>query len=154
MWKETLKVRMWAWWNVPMLAWARPSVRELTLERAVVRIPLRRRTRNHLHTMYFGALCIGADVAGGIIAKRAIDESGRRLALIFGSLRAEFLRRAAGDVDFVCAQGSEIRALVARAIGSGERESMPVVIEAFADEDEQRICVARFELELSLRRKD
>lgn len=154
MWKETWKVRMWALWNVPLLAWVRPRVTELTIHRAVVRIPLGRRTRNHLHSMYFAVLCAGADCAGGIMAMRGIERSGHRISLIFGAFQAEFLRRASGDVDFVCEQGDEIAELVARTVASGERETMPVRVEAFVDEAEGRVCVARFELALSLKRRD
>lgn len=154
MWKETLKVRLWALWNVPLLAWVRPRITELSIHRAVVTIPLRRRTRNHLRSMYFASLCAGADCAGGIMAMRAIERSGHRVSLIFGEFHAEFLRRASGDVDFVCEQGDEIAELVARTIASGERETMPVAIEAFVDESEGRSCVARFTLALSLKRRD
>lgn len=153
MWRETLKVRVWSIWNVPLLAWVRPRVTELTLHRAVVTIPLRRRTRNHLGSMYFGALCTGADCAGGIMAMRAIERSGKRVSLVFGEFHAEFLRRPSGDVQFVCDEGEAIAQLVARTIASGERETMPVRIDAFVEEAEGRMLVAKFTLALSLKSK-
>lgn len=153
LWRETLKVRLWSFFKVPLLYYARPVVLELNEGRTVVSIRLRRRTRNHLGSMYFGALCIGADVAGGLAAMRAIEESGGGMSLIFGELHADFLKRPEDDVVFTCLEGQEIRELVALARSSGQREHMPVHVTAtvpshFGDEP-----VAKFRLTLSLKQK-
>ena len=66
-WKATAGVRLWALRNVFLLYFTKPSVLEVNERRCEVRIPLNWRTKNHLQSMYFGALCIGADVAGGLI---------------------------------------------------------------------------------------
>jgi len=65
--KATAGVRLWAFRHVFLLYFTKPSVLEVNERRCEVRIPLNWRTRNHLQSMYFGALCIGADVAGGLI---------------------------------------------------------------------------------------
>jgi hypothetical protein len=54
--KQTLSVRALGWWKIPLIALVRPQVVEMGDDRCVIRIPLRRRTRNHLGSMYFGAL--------------------------------------------------------------------------------------------------
>src|SRR5262245_52851307 len=105
-----------------MLYFVRPSVVELTDEKCVVKIPLRRRTSNHLKSMYFGVLACGADCAGGLIAMRLINAEGDRVALIFKDFQAEFLKRPEADVLFTCTEGTAIRQLVASATLSGERE--------------------------------
>lgn len=103
--------------------------------------------------MYFGALCIGADTAGGLIAMRAIEQTGGGVALIFKDFQAEFLRRAEGDVAFTCDQGEAIRELVSLARASGEREEMTVRVVATVPELLGDEPVARFTLTLSLRRR-
>jgi acyl-coenzyme A thioesterase PaaI-like protein len=65
-WNATLKLWAFGWLKVPMIAWVRPKVIELNDERSVIKIALTRRTKNHLNSLYFGALCVGADVTGGI----------------------------------------------------------------------------------------
>ena len=94
---ETWKLRAFAWARIPLIAWVRPSVVALDDTRAVVRIPHGRRTRNHLGSMYFGALAIGADLAGGLVAMREIDRlrraGGPSVSLVFKDVRGEFLRR-------------------------------------------------------------
>ena len=51
--KETFYLRTFGLLKVPMLFYTSPSVIELTEERCVIKIPLKRRTKNHLHSMYF-----------------------------------------------------------------------------------------------------
>jgi acyl-coenzyme A thioesterase PaaI-like protein len=149
--RETLGIRLWAFLKIPMLAFVRPSVVELNNDRVVIRLRLTRRTKNHLGSMYFAALCAGADAAGGLIAFRMIQKSGKKVSLIFKSFEAEFLKRPEGDVHFTCEEGAAIRALVERVIASGEREHIPVHVTAtvpakFGDEP-----VAKFVLTLSLK---
>ena len=152
LWRETVFVRLWALRHVRLLWFVQPSVLELDDQRCVIRIPLTWRTRNHLHSMYFGVLAVGADCAGGLMAMRRIGQRDKRISLIFKDVRAEFLKRAEGHVHFTCEDGAAIAALVDRVATSGERGNLPVRIVAtvpasFGDE-----AVARFELTLSLKR--
>ena len=151
---ETMRLRLWTLFRIPLLFFLRPSVVEVSSERTVVRIPLTRRSRNHLGSMYFGALCAGADLAGALTAMRRIEASGRSVSLIFKDVRARFLRRAEGDVLFTCEDGAAVGALVERAIRSGEREELPVTILARVPGDPAGAPAAEFVLTLSLKRRD
>ena len=86
--RHTLRLRLLAFLKIPLLGSLRPSVLELTGERCVVRVRLRRWTRNHWGSMYFGALAIGADCAGGLLAVEHIRRSGGRVSLVFKSFQA------------------------------------------------------------------
>ena len=52
--------------RIPMIAYVRPKLLSIDENSVRVRIRLRRKTKNHLNSMYFGALAVGADIAGGI----------------------------------------------------------------------------------------
>ena len=151
---ETMRLRLWTLAKIPLLFFLRPSVVAVTESATVIRIPLTRRSRNHLGSMYFGALCAGADLAGALTAMRRIDASGRRISLIFKDVQAQFLKRAEGDVLFSCEDGQAVAALVARAVESGEREELPVRVVATVPDKLGAEPVARFELTLSLKRRD
>lgn len=149
----TLYLRGFGLSKIPLLFYLRPSVVEWGGERVVIKIPLNRRSKNHLGSMYFGALAAGADLAVGFLAMEKIRKSGQKVSLIFKNIQGDFLKRAEGDVHFVCEQGRDVTALVDEAINSGQRVELPV--ECFA------ICpevgpdpVARFTLTLSLKRKN
>ncbi len=150
--RATLALRLFGLAKVPMLLYAGASIAELSPERTVVRIPLRRRTRNHLGSMYFGALCVGADCAAGALAMHLMRRHPERISLVFKDFSAEFLKRAEGDVHFCCADGEKIAQLVAAAAASDERveRQLDVVATVPALGDE---AVARFRLTLSLKKR-
>jgi acyl-coenzyme A thioesterase PaaI-like protein len=150
--RETFSLRWFGLTRIPLLFYVGVSVVEISPERMVVRIPLRRRTRNHLGSMYFGALCIGADVAPGAYAMYLIRQQPVSISMVFKDFQAEFLKRAEGDVDFICNQGKEIAELVALAAASDERVERQVVVIATVPSlnDEP---IAKFRLTLSLKRR-
>ena len=149
----TLYLRYFGFSKVPLLFFARPTVEKLSDEHIIIKIPLKRRTKNHLNSMYFGALAIGADCAAGLLAMRTIQNRDKKVSLIFKDMKADFLKRAEGDVYFHCTQGKEIKKLVAQAIETKERVQMPVRVRAFVPRisDEP---VAVFDLTLSLKKKE
>ncbi|PJB78272.1 MAG: DUF4442 domain-containing protein [Acidobacteria bacterium CG_4_9_14_3_um_filter_49_7] len=151
--RATIATRWLGITKIPLLYFARPSVVELTDEKIVVRIPLRRRTKNHLGSMYFGALAVGADVSAGLIAWRRIDESGVPISLVFKDIFGEFLRRPEADVHFTCTEGGGIDKLVQNAATSGERVEMPIHVTATVPSLTGEEPVARFTLTLSIKKK-
>src|SRR6266446_5350967 len=150
-WQDTAKVRAWALRYVFLLYFVKPAVLEVSEERCEVVIPLNWRTRNHLKSMYFGALCIGADVSGGLIAFHLMGVMKVRLSFVFKAIRAEFLKRPEDDVHFVCEDGEAIQALVRRAVASGEREETTVHVTARVPKKLGEEPVARFEMMLSVK---
>jgi acyl-coenzyme A thioesterase PaaI-like protein len=151
--RATLALRAWAFTKIRLISYVRPRVVEMTDERCEIVLPLSWRTRNHLRSMYFGALCTGADAAAALAALKASRKAGGRIAVVFKDLRAEFLKRAEGDVHFACEQGREILALIEKADASGERENLPVRVVATVPKLSGSEPVARFTLTLSVRRR-
>jgi len=151
--RETLALRIWAFKKIRLISYVRPRVVDLTDLRCEIVVPLSRRTRNHLGSMYFGALCTGADAAAALIGLRASRKAGDRIAVIFKDMQAEFFKRAEADVHFACEQGREISALITRADSSGERENLPVHVVATVPKLFASDPVARFTLTLSVKRR-
>jgi hypothetical protein len=104
--------------------------------------------------MYFGALAIGADCAGGLLAMDQIKRSGGKVSLVFKAFQATFLKRPESDVYFICEDGQAIRDQVRRAMDSEDRITEPMVIQAAVKlADGTFEPVADFTLELSLKRR-
>ncbi len=151
--KETLLVRVLGIARIHLIFYVSPHVLELSEDGCAVRIPLGYRTRNHLGSMYFGALCVGADLAGGLIAAWKQYTKHKRVQLVFKDFQANFLKRPDGDVVFRCTQGREISAAVAQADETGERVTIPVKITATVPSKYGEEPVGEFLLGLSLKRK-
>ena len=150
--KANLYLNFFGLRKIPLLWFCRPKIIHLGQESVEIKIPLKRRTKNHLGSMYFGALSVGADITGGFLAMICIQKSKCNVALIFKDFKADFLKRAEGDVHFKCNQGPDIARLVEKTIASGERENMIVNIDAYVPSISDDI-VAKFKLTLSLKEK-
>jgi hypothetical protein len=150
----TMMVRLWSLQNVFLLWLISPKIVELSAERCIVRVPLNWRTRRKdIRAMYLGTLCMGADVAAGLIAFQLVAEKRVKINFIFKDLKAEFLKRAEGAVLFTNNDGPLIQDLVRRALESGERQEATVHVTATVPEKLGDEAVARFELTLSVKKK-
>ena len=150
---DTLKLWALGFFKIPMIFYVSPSVVELDDHRCVIKIPLSRRTQNHWGTMYFGALSVGADCAGGTLAwKLAKDKYKGKVSIIFKDFYAEFFKRPEGHTYFTFEDGDKILQAMETAIQSGERQNIPVTIIATIPSKETD-PVAKFRLTLSLKIK-
>ena len=151
--KETALLRL-VGLRIPTLLFLGPRVLELDDDRCAIEIPLNWRTKNHfIGAMYFGALCAGADLAGGMPAARLITAKHRNVRLVFGEMRAEFLKRANGDVVFRSKDPRRIANLVHETVRTGERVSAPVEVVATVPSKYGDEPVARFQMTISLKAK-
>ena len=150
--KLTWMLRIFGWTKIPIIGFLSPKIRALGLERTEIVIPLSWRSKNHLGAMYFGALATGADIACGLLAFKIIREQFPQISLVFKDISGEFLKRAEGDVHFVCEDGPAINKMLEEAERTGERCHLPTTIVATVpsiDPDP----VARFQLTLSVKKK-
>ena len=151
--KATWFIRSFGLSKVPLIFYCRPIVVKLTEETTVIKIPFKRRNKNHLKSMYFGALAVGADVASGVLAMHLIRKSGRNISLVFKDFKADFLKRPEGDTHFTCDDGLAVKNLIDEATKTGERVNMQLKITATVPEISGDELVAEFILTLSLKDK-
>jgi acyl-coenzyme A thioesterase PaaI-like protein len=149
--RATLFIRAFGVRYIPLLAYCRPRVVDLSAARVEVKIPLTRRTKNHVGSMYIGVLATGADLAGGFLAIQAARDAKAKLSIVFKDLHAEFLKRADGDVHFVCEDGKAIVDAVARVAEGGERQTCPVSVIAVIPTSSAE-PIARFQMLLSVKK--
>ncbi|MCF7923146.1 MAG: DUF4442 domain-containing protein [Candidatus Marinimicrobia bacterium] len=153
-WKQTLAVRYFGISKIPLIFFVRPGVITLNDAECVIKIPLRRRTQNHLKSLYFGALAIGADLACGLLAMQLIAGSEHNISLVFKDMQADFLKRVDADAIFTCKEGENIQKLIQKVIDSGERQHQSLHIQVTAPEKYGDEILANFTLTLSLKVKD
>ena len=151
LYRETALVRLLGL-RIPMILFAGPRVLALDGDGCDLEIPLGWRTRNRLiGAMYFGALCVGADLAGGLPAAKLMLARYPRMKLVFGEMKAEFLKRADGDVLFRNRDGRRIVEAVERAAATGERVTISLEVVATVPRRYGDEPVARFTMSLSLK---
>jgi uncharacterized protein DUF4442 len=152
--KPTTMVRLWSLQNVFLLWLIRPKIHVLNADQCIVRVPLNWITRRKdIRAMYLGTLCMGADVAAGLIAFQSVAEKKQRINFIFKDMKANFLKRAEGEVWFTNNDGPVIQDLIRRALESGERQEATVHVAATVPSKLGDEPVATFELTLSIKKK-
>lgn len=119
--KLTALVNGLSLFKIPLLAFISPRVLVASERQTVVRVGLDWRTRNHLGVMYFGSLAMGAELSIALKAVEKIQQSGQRIDFLFKNFKCDFLKRADGDVHFVCDEADKVANLIQRALESEER---------------------------------
>ena len=152
--KNNLALAYFGYFKIPLIGFVKPKIIEMTEERILIKVPLNRRTKNHLNSMYFGAMATAADVTSGFAAMNHIFKSGKKIHLSFKDFDAQFLKRAEGDTFFENNQGKEIENFIKEVIRTGERLNMPIKVVATVPEKFGEEPVATFTLTLSLKLKD
>jgi len=146
------QLKLFSLTQVPLLFLTQPKVLKLDDETCEIRMNLNFITKNHLNSVYFGAQAIGADSVVGLPALFfARKFEGKTVVPVFKSFKADFLKRAEGDLLFVCNSGAQINAMVEKACTTGERVTEEVAAEAQLVESGE--VVSQFVLGLSLKCK-
>ena len=153
--KTLTRYKLFLWYfshfKVALIGYLKPRLINLSEKEIVICLPLKRRSRNHLKSMYFGALSVGADLAGGLHGFYHADLAQCKISLVFKSFQAQFLHRPEADVYFVCNEGESVKQMIEESRASGERINKPIHIKAYTNYPTQPEEVANFILELSIK---
>lgn len=151
---QTLQTWAFSIRKIPLIVFCTPRVVHLDKKRCELKIPLNYRTRNHVKSMYFGVLAVGADLAGGLFVMEAIKASKKPVTFIFKDFKADFLRLCKSDVHFHCTEGEKVRKAVAECIKIGKRVNSPINMWATTPKASGDEPVAKFTLTISVKVKN
>lgn len=150
--KLSFMIYLLTFFKIPIIAFMKPKVLELSEEKSVVQIRLKRRTKNHLGAMYFGALTVGAELTCALKAVELVFLKKKPINFVFKDFKADFLKRADGDVHFICQQTKDVENLINKAIQSGDREEQLIRGKAYQVTNFNE-PIMTFELTLSLKKR-
>jgi len=136
--------------KIPMIGFLRPKLFQLNNDSVSIKIRLRRRSKNHLNSMYFGALAVGADLAAGIHVFYFSELNNMNTSFAFKGMQVDFLKRAETDIVFRCSEGSVIQSVMKESQKTGERINKSINVEAFNLSEE---LVASFQMVISVKVK-
>ncbi|MFT5725113.1 MAG: hypothetical protein ACI9JN_002236 [Bacteroidia bacterium] len=145
--KANWKLFLFGLFKIPLIRFCRPRIQQLSNESISVKLPLTRRTRNHVGSMYLAVMTVGADLASGFLAFHLVEGQGLKAAPVFKTMKAEYFKRAESEVYFKCNEGPALKDMIAEMQKTGERVNRMIVVSAICEEEE----VARFEMEVSMK---
>jgi len=148
--KETLWLNLLSFLKVPLLFSTSPKVIEFSDTETTVFIPFKRKNKNHLGSLYFGALAMGAELSVALMAIEETRKSPKKVSFIFKDFKANFLKRADAGTYFSCLEAKGVKELVRQAEESTERVEQKFSGFAYTDEKTKE-PVMTYELTLSLK---
>jgi acyl-coenzyme A thioesterase PaaI-like protein len=151
-WKYTLKLRALALIKVPLVAFIAPVVEEISEDVCVLRVPFGWRVKNHLGSMFFGALTTAADTTYGLLYFKNIEGRKTQVPATIKEFQVKFLKRVEGDTWFRCQDGAKVKALLDKAIETGERVEDWVDVRATVPSKLNDEAVAEFRLLVSMKK--
>jgi len=125
-------------------------VKELSDEKAIVTIKYGWLTQNPFRSMYFACLSMAAEMSTGLLALNGVYDSEPPVSMLIIKNQAVYLKKAVGNITFICSEGKQINEAINKAKISGEG----VEVDAKAiGKDEEGDTVAEFVFTWSLKAK-
>lgn len=151
--KYTLFVHLYGLFKIPLVLFVSPRVVEAGKKRFVIKIPLGYRTKNHLNSMYFGALGIGAELSIAAAAVFAIAESKQKIDFVFKDFKGDYLKRGDGDVHFICDEVEMVNSLIEESKTNPNRIERKMKGYAIVPSVSETEPIMTYELTLSVRNR-
>ena len=151
--KHNLYILFFGLTKVRLILFCRPKIIDITNDEVILSVPLNRKTRNHVGSMYIGAMTVGVDLVTGLTAMLSIRKSKRNIVVIFKDLNATFFKRAEGNTHFICRHLSEIERAVQEVIKTKNRVNIEVPVIAIVPEKLGDEPIAEFKITLSMKEK-
>lgn len=151
--KANWGLKLFAWRYIPLIGFCSPNIVRMDSKTLEVTMPHSWRTKNHLGSIYFGALAIGADLAGAFLVFSKAKARGVNANFAFKDVQGSFIKRPEARVHFTSNDGDVIDAMIDQSLATGERINKPVSVVVtcptlYGDE-----AMATFTLTLSVKAK-
>jgi hypothetical protein len=135
--------------KLPLAFWAGLRVARLDDAGCTVRMPGGWRTRNPFGSTYFAAQLMAAEMATGAVAMLLVRTTAPRLAFILREVKGGFMKRIKGPSTYTFGDVAGMRAVIERAMASGESEVYTGRVVASADGG----TASEFEITWSFKRR-
>ncbi|EHR41440.1 hypothetical protein AGRI_09115 [Alishewanella agri BL06] len=146
-------LKLFAWRYIPLIGFCSPKIIRMDDKTVEVTMPHKWRTKNHLGSIYFGALAIGADLAGAFLVFTKAKARGVNANFAFKDVEGKFLKRPESTVHFISHDGDVIDQMLDESIATGERINRPVSVIVTCPEKNGDDVMASFTLTLSIKAK-
>ena len=142
-----------AWRYIPLIGFCSPKIIRMDEKTVEITMPHAWRTKNHLGSVYFGALAIGADLAGAFSVFSKAKDRGVNANFAFKDVQGQFLKRPEAQVHFTSHDGDVIDQMIDESLATGERINKPVSVVVTCPSLHGAEPMATFTLTLSIKAK-
>lgn len=110
--------------KLPMAFLSGLRISKLQKEECVVRVKYNYLTKNPFKSMYFACQAMAAELSTGMLCFEAVKR--KNISLLVVRMEAQYIKKAVGNINFTCSEGSLIQATIQEALKSGKGETITV----------------------------
>jgi len=122
--RHPLKFRLFLMTKLPAAWCAGLRVQALSEAACTVTVPYKWFNRNPFGSIYFACLSMAAELSTGALCMQYIYRSRPAVSMLVVAQEGRFFKKATGLIRFTCADGAAIAAAVARAVETGEGQTV------------------------------
>ena len=148
--KLSWMIRLLSFLKVPLLGFCLPKVVELNSNSASVQINRWWLTSNHVGSMYFGALAMGAELSVATQLLKQMFGDRAPVTFIFKDAQFRFLSRAENHVIFRTDEVARVSELVAESLEAKDRRDKTISGYAYTINDPSK-KIMEYEITLSVK---
>lgn len=145
-----LKFRLFLLSKIPAAYFSGVRVQSLTESSAVVTVPYKWFSTNPFRSTYFACLAMAAEMSTGILAMAHTYGQQPAVSMLVVGMEANFVKKATGRTRFRCDDGPAIAEAVAKAVTTGEAQTIIAEAKGANDQGEP---VASFRITWSFKKK-
>jgi acyl-coenzyme A thioesterase PaaI-like protein len=145
------KFRLAMFSQLPLGFWIGMRVRELNENSCVVTVPYKRLNKNPFRSTFWAVLGMAAEMSSGAILTMFTFKQKPSISLLVGNQTGKFIKKAVGVTTFVCENGLEIKAAVAKAAETGEAVEVFCPVKGY-NSAQELICEFTFTWSLKARK--
>lgn len=119
-----VKFRVFTLRSLPTAFFAGLKIENLDEQQAVVAVRQKWFNKNPFHSIYFAILSMTAEVSTGILCMGAIYKMKPAVSMLVVKNEGLFYKKATGKILFTCSNGNDINETVAKAIATGEGQTI------------------------------
>ena len=144
------KLNVFLLFKLPAAFFTGVRVKYIDNSKCIVTVKHRWINQNPFKSLYWATQGMAAELVTGILMMKKIKESERKISMLVVKQEGSFHKKATGKIVFSCLQGTEIDKVMAKAIETGEGQSIVLKAEGFNEENDM---VSNFEFTWSIKLK-
>src|SRR5688572_4297681 len=120
------KFRLFLFKKLPAALFSGLRIEAATTQECTVSVPYRWSTQNPFRSTYFACQAMAAEMSTGVLAMSGVYGKKPPVSMLIVAMESRYHKKATGKTFFTCQDGPLLQETVARAIASGNGESVKV----------------------------
>lgn len=118
-----IKFRLFLLRKLPAAFFSGVRIREIDEHHCVVTVPFKWLTQNPFRSTYFASLSMAAEMSTGALAMAHIYKRKPAVSMLVVKVDSQYMKKATARTKFTCNDGAALKAVIEKAVSSGEPQA-------------------------------